>query len=165
MLRRAAFIAVLAVGCHSGEQPQPTIAKAKAEADTKAAEIEKRRKEREAEAKAKEAAEKEHAAKIDALAVLPAKVPKKLDAACKQLLAAYDRYMLSVLEGDMQTKWKTGGNEMQLALFRKECLKRTPEIAACQANALSSLPVEMRTDIATVMERCAAKFGPDAKAG
>ena len=154
-MRRASAAVVLVLACDGGPAPAPADP-AKAAADDGAA---KRKAEREAKAAAEEKAKADEAAKLDVLAVLPAKLPKNLDAACKQMLAAYDGFMKKVLVGDMLTKWSTGGNEMQLAVFRKECLKRNVEVAACQANALGAAGPELEPRLAEIMGKCAEKFG------
>jgi hypothetical protein len=48
---------------------------------------------------------------------------------------------------------------MQLAVFRKECLKRSVEVAACQTHALSSAGPELEPQLAAIMGKCAEKFG------
>jgi hypothetical protein len=153
------LLAASLLGC-DGAKPAAEAAKADV-APSKAADDEalaKRKAAREAEAKQKEEEAAALAAKIDALAVLPADVPKSLDKACAQMTKAYDGYMRKVLKGDMLTKWETGGNEMQITIFDRECKKTTPKIAACQARALEAMPVELEKELATVMKRCAEKL-------
>ncbi len=119
----------------------------------------KRAKARE-EAEAKAAAEAERArTEIDALAQLPAALPPTLPKACDAMVAAYDKYMRRVLTDDMLTKWTTGGNEMQVAVFRTECLGRAIPVAACQAQALGKMTREQYPHLADVMGACAKKFG------
>jgi hypothetical protein len=154
------WLAMLLLACDGGK-PAGEAAKAEA-APSKAADdeaIAKRKAAREAEAKQKEEEAAALAAKIDALAVLPEDVPKSLDKACAQMTKSYDGYMRKVLKGDMLTKWETGGNEMQISIFDRECKKTTPKIAACQARALEAMPVELEKELATVMKRCAGKYG------
>jgi hypothetical protein len=161
-VRRSAiawWILVATIGC-GGAEPAPEQAPAKAEAapviDEAAA---ARQKERERKQQAEEAREAEAAAKVDALAVLPDRLPKNLEAGCKAMLAAYDGFMRKVLKGDQLTKWTTGGDEMQVAVFRKECLKRGVKVAACQAHALGQATAELEAQLPEIMQRCAAKFG------
>lgn len=154
------------LACNSA--PQGPTPEQKAAAEEKKAEEEalaKRKAEREAEKKAEEEAEKARLAAIDALAVLPAEYPKKLDRACGEMLEAYDQFMRKVLTGDQKTKWETGGNEMQLAVFRKGCLERNVETAACQANALRNATPEQEQDLGDIMTRCAEKHGAAAASG
>lgn len=156
-MTRVVVALALVVACDSGSAPAAApAAAAKAPEDDGAA---KRKAEREAKAAAEAKAKTDAAAKLDALAVLPAKLPKNLDTACKEMLAAYDGFMKKVLVGDMLTKWSTGGNEMQLAVFGKECLKRNVEVAACQANALGAAGPELEPELAAIMGKCADKFG------
>ena len=155
---RLALVLCSLVACDSnaGASAAATPAKESTPVDDGAA---KRKAEREQKAADEAKAKADAAAKLDALAVLPAKLPKNLDVACKQMLAAYDGFMQKVLVGDMLTKWKTGGNEMQLAVFRKECLKRNVEVAACQAHALASAGPDLEPQLASMMGKCAEKFG------
>lgn len=150
----------LGLGCQSAPQgPTPeqraAAEKKKAEAEAAAA----RKAEREAEKRAEAEAAAALAAKLDAITVLPTEYPEKIDAACDAMLEAYDGFMRKLLQGDQLTKWETGGNEMQLAVFRKECLERNPETAACQANALSNAPADLEANLPDIMRRCAEKHG------
>lgn len=161
---RHALAAMLAVAACDQGGATPAAAPAKA-ADVGPDEgAAKKKAEREAKAAAEAKAKADETAALDALAVLPAKLPKGLEPACKQMLAAYDGFMRKVLTGDMLTKWTTGGNEMQLAVFRKECLKRNVEVAACQANALEKAGPELEPRLADLMGRCNEKFGGAAAA-
>lgn len=155
-----ALWAVALTACDSGAKDQAAAdAKAKAAADEKAEDeaAAKRKAEREAEAKKAEEEAAAQKAKVDALAVIPEALPKKLDEACDQMLEAYDGFMQKVLTGDMLTKWKTGGNEMQIAVFRKECLKRDIATAACQAHALTNATPELEKQLPDIMKACADK--------
>lgn len=156
-------LALALAACDGGDEaPAP----AKEASETKAAKAEdealaKRKAEREAKAKAEEEKAAELTAQIDALAVLPedASASMKLDKACKKMTTAYDAFMQKVLQGDMLTKWKTGGNEMQISIFDRECKKSTPKVALCQAHALEAMAPELEKELPTVMKRCAEKFG------
>ena len=152
----------LLAGCDGGaaEEAAKKAAEAKA-AEEKAAEEKaaKRQAEREQKAAAEAEAAKAKQAAIEAMTVLPDKLPTKLDKACDGLVAAYDAYMRTVLEGDLKTKWETGGNEMQLKLQRVECKKRPVNVAACQTLALSRMKPEHEQDMGTIFTRCNEKFG------
>jgi len=151
---------MLLCACDSGAKDKAAAdAKAKAAADKKAEDeaAAKRKAEREAQAKKAEDEAAAQKAKIDALVAIPEDLPKKLDKACDQMLEAYDGFMQRVLTGDMLTKWKTGGNEMQIAVFRKECLKRNIATAACQANALANAAPELDKQLPEIMKACADK--------
>ena len=121
----------------------------------------KRQDERNRKQAADDARKAEALGKLDALAVLPDKLPNNLDVACKQMLAAYDGFMRRVLEGDRLTRWTTGGDEMQVAVFRKECQKRDVKVAACQTHALTAAGKELAPQLADLLQRCALKFGGD----
>jgi membrane protein involved in colicin uptake len=164
--------ALLVISCFSlivcNSAPEGPSPEQKAAAEEKKAEeaaLAARKAEREAEKKAEQEAESARMEAIEKLAVLPPEFPKKLDAACGEMLEAYDQFMRKVLTGDQKTKWETGGNEMQLAVFKKGCLERNVETAACQANALSNAPPEMETQLGDIMTRCAQKHGAKAASG
>lgn len=106
---------------------------------------------------AAEAKQKEEA--LEQLAQLPTTQPKTLPKACKAMVSAYDQYMRRVLTDDMLTKWTTGGNEMQVKVFEKECMSRSLPVAACQAAALAKMTREQYPLLADVMGRCLSKFG------
>jgi hypothetical protein len=151
---------VAGLACESapeGPTPQERAAAEKKKAEEEAAAA--RKAEREAAKKAEEEAAAALAAKLDGIAVLPAEYPEKLEPACDAMLDAYDGFMRKVLEGDQLTKWETGGNEMQLAVFRKECLKRNPQTAACQANALAQATPDLEAHLPEIMKRCAERHG------
>jgi hypothetical protein len=151
------LLVVVVAACGSND-PAPTPERkpaGAAEPDPIAA----RRAQREAKAAAEKAEAEALAAQIDALASLPDAVPRKLGDACKQMLDAYDAYMRKVLQGDMLTKWETGGNEMQLAAFGKACKTGTPEVAACQTHALQAMSPKLEPELSTIMTRCRDKFG------
>lgn len=153
-----ALWAIVLTACDSTAKDQAAAdAKAKAAAEKKAEDeaAAKRKAEREAEAKKADEEAAARKAKVDALAVIPAELPKKLDKACEQMLEAYDAFMQKVLTGDMLTKWTTGGNEMQIAVFRKECLKRDIPTAACQAHALTNATPELDKQLPDIMKACA----------
>ncbi len=147
--------------CDSGQDTTKntkSIEATNADRDTKAdAALADRKAKREAEAREAAAAKREQEAELDALAVIPESLPKSLDKACDAMLKSYDSFMQTTLEGDMLTKWKTGGNEMQLAVFRKECLKRDIATAACQAHALGQATPQLSPRLADIMQACADK--------
>lgn len=162
-----AWLLALLVACGGpapAPAPTPTPTKTEPAAPPPDAKAAERQAERQRQQAAEDAKKAEAAARVDALAVLPAKLPKNLEAGCKQMLAAYDAFMRKVLKGDQLTKWTTGGDEMQVAVFRKECLKRNVKVAACQAHALGQATSELEPQLPDIMQRCAAKFGDDAVA-
>jgi hypothetical protein len=133
-------------------------AKAKEEADKKAR-IEERRKKREAEAKAKEEEAKKHQEAIDAVLLLPEKMPKKLDKACKAVGDAQDAFMNRLYEGETVTKWNNAKGT-QLPMTIAQCTKHASlEVAACQANALTIAPPELKKALPDLLRGCIEKFG------
>lgn len=159
-LMMVASVLLVGTACDDGSKAK-AAADAKAKAEAKKAEEDAAAAKRKADREAAAAKEKEEAdalaARVAALAVIPDELPKKLDKACGQMLEAYDKFMRTVLEGDMLTKWETGGNEMQLAVFRKECLKRNIATAMCQANALGSATPDLEKSLPAIMKACADK--------
>jgi hypothetical protein len=158
VLRRGIAVTLFGLACGRDAPPPPAEATRAVEAKRVDMDAAARAAKRKADEEARQREAEALAARLDALAVLPPKRPKTLEKACAQMLAAYDGFMRKVLQGDMLTKWTTGGNEMQLAVFRKECLKRSIEVAMCQARALEAAPPEIEPQLADLMGRCAAKF-------
>lgn len=169
-MRRRTTGVLLAIAMLSGacDSPDPAKTDKKAEPEPRAAApdeaLAKHKAEREQAERDEQEAKAKLAAQIDALAVIPAQLPKKLDKACEAMLASYDGFMRKTLQGDMLTKWETGGNEMQLAVFRKECLKRDIATAACQAHALAEAPAELADHLADIMTACNEKATAEAAA-
>jgi hypothetical protein len=156
---QALFLSFALFACNREDAPPPApIAEQTAKAPS--TEVQQKR------AAAREAADKQAAAEaervrteLEALAQLPTELPKTLPKACDAMVAAYDAYMRRVLTDDMLTKWTTGGNEMQVTVFRKECLGRSIPVAACQTQALAKLTREQYPRLADLMGLCAQKFG------
>lgn len=156
------LLSLTLLGCSGGTKAAEAEKAQKAAAEAKAADeaaARERKEAREAEEKAQEQAEQAKKAALEELVALPESVPKTLDVACAQMVEAYDKYMRTVLTGDQLTKWETGGNEMQTTVFKRACLKDTPEIAACQAHAFSKATPEMRDRIPDFMRLCKEEFG------
>jgi len=144
-----------ATACGGGSKPDeakkqeaPVEAPAKVEAPNKF------KAEREAKAKAAEEAAANKIKQVDALTVLPAKLPKKLAPACEELNVAMDAFMV---------KWFPANWPMQktkqLADMKESCLKGTIETAACQANALAAAPQELNKAVPDLLGACIEKFG------
>ena len=110
--------------------------------------------EREAKAKAAEEAAANKIKQVDALTVLPAKLPKKLAGACEELNVAMDTFMV---------KWFPANWPMQktkqLADMKESCIKGNIETAACQANALAAAPQELNKAVPDLLGACIEKFG------
>jgi hypothetical protein len=162
----AAFASLVVVAlCAACDSPAPDT---KPEADAKAAAEDAALKMRAAEREAKAATEKQAAvdlvAAIDELTVLPEKLPKDLEIACKGMAKAYDAYMRTVLEGDMKTKWETGGNEAQMTVFDAACKKKASlEAAACQTEAFGKMTPEHEPHLSAIMTRCVQEFAKPAE--
>jgi hypothetical protein len=102
----------------------------------------------------------ELAAKIDALAVVPAELPETVEAACDAMAEQLDLLNQAKLAGDDLTKWNTGGNEGVLSPAKAMCVKRgsIPE-AACAAAGMKAGGVEIEPHIGELMAACAKKAG------
>jgi hypothetical protein len=104
--------------------------------------------------------EKELAAKIEALAVVPSELPATVEAACDAMAEQLDLLNQAKLTGDDLTKWNTGGKEGVLTPAKAMCVKRgsIPE-AACAAAGMKAGGVEIEPHIGELMAACAKKAG------
>jgi hypothetical protein len=149
-------------GCGGGAAQAEEKQKKEEAAAAKKAEEEDGIKKRKAEREAKEAAAKQAEAdkqeKIKALAVLPDKLPKKLDKACDAVAAAQDQFMVKWFP-DQKDQWASGKGT-QLGLTKTTCIKGgSIEVAACQASALSNATEDLRKEIPGLFSACIEKFG------
>lgn len=162
-MQRSPHLLVLALFACSRPSTPDEAAKTEAKAPLKdpvsEATLQKRAEARKAAETKAEAEAKQKEDALEQLAQLPATQPKTLPKACKAMVSAYDQYMRRVLTDDMLTKWTTGGNEMQVKVFEKECLSRSIPVAACQAAALGKMTREQYPMLADMMGRCLSKFG------
>jgi hypothetical protein len=102
----------------------------------------------------------ELAAKIDALALIPAELPATIEAACDAMAEQLDLLNQAKLTGDDLTKWNTGGKEGVLTPAKGMCVQRgsIPE-AACAAAGMKAGGVEIEPHIGDLMAACAKKAG------
>jgi hypothetical protein len=131
----------------------------KEEAD--AEKLEQRRKQREAEAEAERKAEAAKTAALDAACSLPPTMPKQLDAACALVGEAWDAFMQRRWgdDPDVIAKWNESRSG-QLPFALTQCKKMgSIEVAACQAHALKTLPLEIDAEAPEVMAHCADTCG------
>ncbi len=154
-------MAALTAACGGGSKPAE-VKKDAAPADTKVAPVDdavaKRRAEREAKEKAVKDAEAAKLQQIKDLAVLPEKLPKKLDKACDEVAAAQDAFMQKWFP-DQATQW-AAGKGTQLGLTKKTCVGGgSIEVAACQAKILTDAPEALRKEIPALFSSCIEKFG------
>jgi hypothetical protein len=158
------LVVALVSWCDSGgSAPQPTTAAPEKSPEDVAREkiIAEANAKREAEKKAEEEAEKKALEQIDALTVLPEKMPKKLEAACDGRNDAEDKFMTSHFPGEGAAKWEAA-KTTQLAMRRKDCLKQPIEVAACEINALGKAPVELKSRLPDLLRVCREKFAQPA---
>ena len=168
LLRAALFALVfpLALACDSGEakKEEPAggaAAPAKAEEAKKPEDdpIARRRAEREAKAAAEKAAEEERKAKIEALAVLPAKLPKDLKKACEGVADAQLKFFEKMYEGAKLEKLKAAQGTQRPMTLQSCQGQGSIEIAACQINALTTAEDKILQDAVSDIARvCAEKF-------
>lgn len=158
----ALLVALSVAACGPSGPSEAEIAAQKKKEDEQKASEEKRAKikaDREAAEKAKKDAEEKEAAEIDALAVLPETLPKKLDKACDERAKAEDEFMLKHYEGDVVDKWNAA-KSTQLGFAKQGCIKAgSIEVAACQIQAMRSAPVELKKKLPDLLKRCMDKFG------
>lgn len=159
--------ALLSAACGpSGPSPEEVAAKKAAEDKKKEKEdaLAKRKADREAEAKAKKDAEEAELAAIAALAVLPAEMPKKLEKICDARAQAEDDFMAKHYEGEALEKWNAAKSS-QLAFAKTDCVKvGNLEVPACQVEAMTNAPSEMRKKLPDLLKACMDKFGAGAAA-
>ncbi len=117
------------------------------------------------ERKQKEEAEKaEYEATMNEIITLPEKMPKNLNAACKDLTEAFHEFMLKSLEGDDGAilDWYNNRKKETLGERRGKCVKiGSLEAAACQIHALRAAPTGWREKELDVMKRCVEKYAPE----
>jgi hypothetical protein len=124
-----------------------------------------RKAKREADEKAKQEAEAKKTAAIDAVCVLPAKLPKKLDKGCAEVASAYDRFMNRLYEGEIKDKWNSAKGT-QLPMTIMQCSKTgSLEVAGCQAAALDKAGPELKEEMSLILKSCIDKFGPASNLG
>jgi hypothetical protein len=145
-----------------GDAKVDEAAKKKADEKKKTDEaLAKRKADREAKKQAEKEAEEKKAAAIDAVCILPEKLPKKLDKACAAVAKANDEFMLKMYKDkpDVLEKWNSG-KKMQLDMTTANCKKTgSIEIAACQANGLMIAGEGLTgKELPDILRRCSEKF-------
>jgi len=153
--------------CDSGpsKEEQAKAAAEAAEAEAEKKRIEERRLKREAEERAEAEAEQKKKDAIAALAVLPEKLPKKLDKACAAMVEAQNKFMERAYADEPETleKWKANPSAQQM--IAATCKKSgSVQAAACQAHALENAPPEFAKSFPELLAACNEKYGAN-KAG
>lgn len=122
-------------------------------------EVEERLAKKRAEREAAEKAAAEKVEAIKALAVLPAEMPKDLEAACNGVATAQDEFMKRNFDGEGLQKWEEAKGT-QMGMMKTSCIKaQSIEIAACQTNAMNTAPTEFKKDLPDILSACIDKFG------
>ena len=100
------------------------------------------------------------AARIDALAVIPAELPATVEAACDAMAEQLDLLNQAKLVGDDLTKWNTGGKEGVLTPAKTMCVQRgSIPGAACATAGMKAGGVEIEPHIGDLMAACTKKAG------
>lgn len=159
------FVFLFAVGCDSSSASKDAANQAVTKKQEEQAATDKRiaakKAERLAKEKAKEDAIVAKQAAVDAVCVLPEKLPKKLDQGCDDVSAAHDAFMLRLYSEKPETveKWNAG-KTMQLSMTVAQCKKAgSLEVAACQAHALGQAGSEIKKELPAIFRTCIEKFG------
>lgn len=154
--------------CDSGDDEAAKALLAAAEAKKKAEEeaMAKRKAEREAKQAAEKQAEEEKKALVASVAVLPEKLPKKLDAACEDASKAQDEFMLKfhMTTPEKKAKWDEA-KATQLGMAKKTCMGTNIEVAACQANAMRNASEQISKELPAILRTCIEKFSGDSAEG
>ena len=153
------LLCALLPACDKKEEKKDDKKEEKSDVDQKTEErLAKKRAEREAAAKAVE----DKANAIKALAVLPAEMPKDLEAACDGVAAAQDAFMQKHYEGEGLQRWEEAKGT-QMGMLKTGCIKAgSIEIAACQAAAMGAAPGEYKKDLPDILAACIDTFGAGA---
>ncbi len=170
LLPSTLFSAFLLPACGGGGTAAADAKAADAKkADAKKAEedagIAKRRAEREAKDKAEEDRKAQRDKLTDELSVLPEKMPKKLDDACKGLVEAQQDFDKRHFPPETVAKLEAAAGT-RLKMLEQQCFGSTKEMAACQIQVLQALPTgqEFHKDLPMFFAKCAQKFGGGGKA-
>ena len=169
MKRPALALALLALPLACGgetktEEPKKTDAAAPKGEPAKAPEddaVAKRRAKREADEKAAKEAEAARIAAVEALAVLPEKLPKDIKKACDAVADAQLKFFEKMFEGAELEKLKAAqGTQRPMAIA--SCTKSgSIQAAACQANALNAATDKsLGKSISDIMRVCLEKVPP-----
>lgn len=153
--------------CKDDSKPAPAPApsaaeQAKAAQEAKIAQaIAEKRAKREAEEKAAKEAEAKMKAAVDALLVVPKKIPRKLrlPKACAKVTKAYDAFMHRLYDGKVIQQWDDGAKKMPLTMTKQKCLKGNVSVALCQINALEKATPELKKQAPAIFRGCFDKFG------
>jgi hypothetical protein len=122
--------------------------------------VEQRKQKRIADEQAKSEAEELVRVEIAKIAVLPAKLPKKLDEACQSASDAHDRFMQRTLAGEELAGWNAK-KENELPMSFVQCASADSiEAASCQASALDAASPALKAHYKDIVDACISKFAP-----
>lgn len=126
--------------------------------------VARRRAERETKERAEKEAEEKRLADIQALAVLPAKLPKNLKKACEGVADAQLKFFERMFEGPELDKLKAAqGTQRPMTISHCTGLGSI-EVAACQIAALdAATDASLKNSISDIMRVCIEKFGQKAE--
>lgn len=158
-----ALVAMLGVACDNSDRNEriADVQKKPPEEDPEEkAKAEARKAKRLADEKAKADAEEAVRVEIAKIAVLPEKLPKKLDEACQGVADAHDGFMQRVATGDALAAWNASKeNEMPMTFVQCAGADSIPA-AACQKAALDAASPALADHFKEILATCIAKFAP-----
>jgi len=158
-----ALVAMLGVACDNSDRNEriADVQKKPAEEDPEEkAKAEARKAKRAADEKAKADAAEAVRVEIAKIAVLPEKLPKKLDEACQGVADAHDAFMQRVATGDALAAWNASKeNEMPMTFVQCAGADSIPA-AACQKMALDAASPALADHFKDILSACISKFAP-----
>lgn len=150
------------LGCDGGGSAPVETKKAapddELDAETKARLAERKAK-REAEFKAKEEAKAKLQSEIERLCVVPEKIEKDFVKACDGVGKAHDAYVRRSGDEERIAAWDGGESEREIPMTVVRCTQAdSPQVAACQKNALDGLGPEMKDHLGEFLQTCIDKY-------
>jgi hypothetical protein len=124
----------------------------------------KRREAFEAKKQKEDAAVAEWKAKLAEITTLPEKMPRNVDAACKDLTEAFHEFMVKSYGDDDGAilDWYNNRKATTLGERRGKCVKiGSLEATACQIHALRAAPPGMRGKELEILAACVEKYAPE----
>lgn len=161
--RTLALLSIFALGCDNSDRNEriADVQKKPPEEDpAEKAKAEARKAERAAKEKAKADAEEAVRVEIAKIAVLPDKLPKKLDEACQAVSEAHDRFMQRTKQGEELAAWNAGKEEELPMTFVQCAGADSIEAASCQKMALDAASPLLADHFKEIFQACITKYAP-----
>jgi flagellar biosynthesis GTPase FlhF len=164
LILSSVLLCALVIACDKKDDAKQDDKAATAEKTDEEKQLEERLAAKKAEREAAAKAEEDKANAVKALAELPEKMPKDLEAACKGVAEAQDQFMQKHYEGDGLQRWNEAKGT-QMGMLQTGCIKSgNIEVAACQINAMNNAPTEYKNELPNILKACIEKFGGEAAA-